>query len=145
MPKLKSLKKDIQTEKYFKLHTKFENIFKNFPKDKSFSAEDRQYLSFCLTELYFMSNHMNKVIRNISDTNLKIENKDLDSLISHLIELQVNTNIEIVDWIRNLKKPLKSLINSIENSDSEKSDFIARKNISISMKRINGLLKKMKY
>ncbi len=145
MSKLKALKKDTQTKKYLKLLGKLTKLFKKFPKDKSFSAKDRQHLSFCLTELYFMSDHMNKVIKNISDTNLKIKNKNLNSLITNLIDLQVNTYIEMADYIKDLKKPLKSLIHAIENSDPEKSTFIARKNISISTKRVYSLFKKMKY
>ncbi len=145
MSKLKSLNKDVQTKSYLKLLGKLEKLFKKFPKDKSFSIEDRKYLSCCLSELYFKSRHLNKVIKKISDTNFKIKNKSVDFLITSLIELQLGLYIGMLDWIKDLKKPLNSLIKAIEKSDPEKRTFIAEKSIHFSAKQVYSILRKIKY
>ncbi|MBN2020005.1 MAG: hypothetical protein JW749_07260 [Sedimentisphaerales bacterium] len=145
MAKLKAIKKDIQTQKYAKFYSKLQKLLYRFPKDKSFSTQDRQHLSLCLAELYFKSNHLNKVIKKISETNLKLDEKHCNSITSNLIDLQIDIYTEMVDWIKDLKKLLKTLINIIENSDPEKRTFIAETNVRISMKRANSLLKKIEY
>jgi hypothetical protein len=145
MAKLKAIKTDIQTKRYVKFYDKLQKIFNKFPIDKSFSIEDRRRLSLCLSELYFESQHLSKVIKKISQTNLKLTEKNLNPIISNLIDLQANMYIDMVDWIKDLKKPLNSLIKTIENSDPKKRTIIAEKNIRISTKNVNGFLKKIEY
>ena len=143
MAKLKAIKKDIQTQKYAKFYSKLQKLFYRFPKNKSFSKQDRESLSFCLAEIYFKSNHLNKVIKRISEPNLKLDKKHCNSITSDLIDLQIIIGMELFDYIKGLKKPLKTLIHTIENSDPEKNTFVAEQIVRISMKRAKSLLNKL--
>jgi hypothetical protein len=39
----------------------------------------------------------------------------LDILLSNLVDLRVDIYDELLDWVKDLKKPLGSVINKVEN------------------------------
>jgi DNA mismatch repair ATPase MutS len=106
--------------KMFKLLEKQNKLFNRLPIDKSCTTEDRKMISLCLTEIYVRSQHLVNLIKKISGTNLKFTEDDLDSLLDNLINLQIEIYGEVVDWIKDLKKPLNIAINKIGDLGAEK-------------------------
>ncbi len=110
---------DKRTERYFKLLKKNDEIFEALLKKKA-SKVDRQKVAFCLTEIYFRSQHLVNLIKKISETNLKFTEDDLDSLFGNLIDLRIEIYDEMVDWIKDLKRPLKTAIYKVNDLGAEK-------------------------
>jgi hypothetical protein len=137
---------DKKTRLYFKLFRKQEKVFNKIKLKKGCSPEDGKTVAFSLTELYFKSKHLSDLIKRISETNLNLGEKDLDSLLENLIDLQLGIYIDMPDWIKDFKRPLKNIIDGIDTLGTEKKGVnIARKNIRISQKRIVNLSKKLKH
>ncbi|MFA5252924.1 MAG: hypothetical protein WC454_10120 [Phycisphaerae bacterium] len=140
---------DKGTERYFKLLKKNEELFVSLLKNKA-SKEDRQKVAFCLTEIYFMSQSLAKLIKKISETNLNFSKDDLDLLLGNLINLRIEIYDKMADGIRDLKRPLNIVIDTtgklVGDKPSDKSGAnVARKIIRSSIKQFDNNLKKIRY
>lgn len=111
---------DKKTKIFFKFLAKQNKLFSKLPIDKSFTTDDQRKISLYLTEIYFRSQHLVNLIKNISETNLKFTENDLDSLLGDLIDLRIEIYDEIVDWIKELKKHLNIAINKVGDLGAEK-------------------------
>jgi len=111
---------DKKTKMFFKLLRKQEKLFNRFPIGKSYTTEDRRKVMLCLTELHFRSRHLVSLTKNISETNLKFTEDDLDALLGNLIDLRIEIYDEMFEWIKDLKKPLNRVINKIEALGAKK-------------------------
>ena len=111
---------DKRTKMFFQLFRKQEKVFNRLLPNKYCAPKERQMLALCLTELYFRSQHLIGLIKKVSKTNLDFTERDLDSLLGNLIDLRIETYDEINDWIRDMKKPLKTVINKIGDLGTEK-------------------------
>lgn len=136
---------DKRTELYFKLLRENDRLFGALLKSKA-SKGDRQKAAFCLTEIYFISQSLVKLTKKISETNLEFSKGDLNSLLGNLIDLRIEIYDKMVDWIRDLKKPLNVVIDKVGELEGDKSGAnAARKIIRSSMKQINVNMEKIKY
>jgi hypothetical protein len=140
----RQIKIDERTKRYFKLLTKNKRLFEKLLKNKKIK-ETGQRVAFCLTELYFNSQSVIKLIDKISQTKRNFNKNDLDSLLGNMIDLQTEIYIEMTDYIKELRKPLKNVIDKVGNLRGDKSTNIARKIIRSSMKRCYIILKRIKY
>ena len=111
---------DKRTKMFFQLFRKQEKVFNKLLSNDNCTAEDRQTIALCLTEIYFGSQHLIELIKNISETNLNFTERDLDSLLGNLIDLRIEIYDEITDWIKDMKKPLKVAINKVADLGTEK-------------------------
>jgi len=111
---------DKNTKMFFQLLRKQEKVFNKLLSNANCTPEDRQMIVLCLTELYFSSQRLIGLIKKISETNLDFTERDLDSLLGNLIDLRIETYDEINDRIKDLKKPLKTVINKICDLGAEK-------------------------
>jgi hypothetical protein len=137
---------DKKIKVFFKLFRKQKKVFDKLLPDKSCDAEVRQEIILCLTEIYFGSKHAIELTKKISETNTNFTKGDLDSLLGNLIDLRIEIYDKMVDWIRDLKKPLKNVIDKVAGLVDQKKDAaIARKTIHSSKKQIDNNLKKIKY
>lgn len=107
---------DKKTKMFSKLLGKQDRIFNRLPVDKSCGQKVSSYL----TEIYFRSKHLIRLTEKISETNLKFNEDDLDSLLGDLIDLRIEIYDEMVDWIKNLKKPLNVVIDKVGELGAKK-------------------------
>lgn len=136
---------DQKTKRFFKLLRKNEGLFGALLKNKA-SKGDGQTVALCLTELYFRSKHLIDLTKKISETSLRFTKDDVDSLLGNLVDLQVEIYIGMLHWIRDMKRPLKVVIDNVEDLGPEKKGTgIARKNIRSSVKQIDDDVKKIRY
>jgi|GEM_PF-5232093 len=103
-----------ETKLYFKLFRKNQKLFKEVIGDK-ISDEYKQNIVLYLTEIYFGSQHIIKLIEKISETNTNCTKRDLDSLLGNLVDLRIEIYNELIDWVKDLKKPLKTVIDKVED------------------------------
>ena len=111
---------DKKNKNYLILLGKQDKLFNKLLMGKSFTNEDRRMVALCLTELHFRSQHVVKLIKKISETNLKFSDDNLDNLLDNLIGLKIEIYDEVLDWIKDLKKPLNKVINRIGDLGAEK-------------------------
>ncbi len=136
---------DKRTERYFKLFRKNNELFGALLKNKK-SRGDKQKVVLCLTEIYFSSQSAIKLIDKISKTNKNFTKGDLDFLLGNLIDLQTEIYLDMTDWIKDLKKLLKNVIDKVGKLGGDKSGTnAARKTIQSSKKRFDINLKKIRY
>jgi hypothetical protein len=107
-----------KTRKFFRLFRKQEGLFNTVLQNRA-SDEDRKTVALCLTEIYFQSQRLIELIKKVSETNLDYTESDLDSLLGNLIDLRINIYDEIADWIKDLKKPLNTTIDNVEDVGAE--------------------------
>jgi hypothetical protein len=106
--------KQKQTKEFFQLYRKQEKLFNTMLQNRA-SDEDRQTVALCLSEIYFRSQHLIELIKKISETNLNYTESDLDSLLGNLVFAQIDIYDELASWIKQLKKPLKTVIDNVED------------------------------
>ena len=136
---------DERTKRYFKLLRKNEGLFGALLKNKA-SKGDGQTVALCLTEVYFRAQHLIVLIKKFSEANLDFTENSLDPLLGNLVDLQVEIYIGMLHWIRDMKRPLKAVIDNVEDLGPEKKGTgIARKNIRSSMKQMDDDVKKIRY
>jgi hypothetical protein len=136
---------DEETKLFFKLLRKNQRLFGKLPGNK-LSDEDRETVALYITEIYFRSHHLTEVIEKVSETSVRFSESDLDSLLTNLVELQIEIYTEMVDWIKGLKKPLMTVIDNIDDlGRKEKGTAAAEKGIRSSMRQFNVAVKKIRY
>jgi hypothetical protein len=106
--------KQKQTKKFFRLFRKQETLFNTVLQNRT-NDKDRQTVALCLSEIYFRSQHLIGLIKKISETNLNYTESDLDSLLGNLVYTQIDIYDELTSWIKQLKKPLKTAIDNVED------------------------------
>jgi hypothetical protein len=132
-----------KTKQFFELFKKNQRLFEKLLKNKA-SEEDGKTVELCLTEIYFNSQRVIKLIDKISKTNLTKGN--LNSLLSNLIDLETEIYLEMAGWIKELKNPLKDVIDKVGSLEGDKSGTdVTRKTFQSSMKQLDVHLEKMRY
>ena len=104
---------DPETKIYFNILRKNQKLFDVILANR-INREDRQTIALCFAEIYINSRHIIKLIEKISKTNIDISEKKLDSLLESLCFSRVEIYNELVDWAKDLKKPLNKAINSVD-------------------------------
>ncbi len=112
-------KVDKKAEAYFRLLRKIERLFDVILGDR-ISKDDKQSVELCLTETYFFAKDLIRLIDKISETNLDYTEKDLDDLSSYLIYAKIDIYDEMVDWFKELEKPLNIAIDKIGDIGAER-------------------------
>jgi len=111
-----------QTKKFFQFFRKQEKLFNTVLQNRA-SDEDKQTVALCLSEIYFRSQHLIGLIKKTSETNLDYTESDLDSLLGNLVYAQIDIYDELASWIKQLKKPLKTAIDKVDDLGVELYDW----------------------
>jgi hypothetical protein len=136
---------DEKTKRFFELFKKNQRLFEKLLKNKT-GEEDGKTVELCLTELYSASQRVIKLIDKISKTKTSFTKGNLNSLLGNLIDLETEVYLEMAGWIKELKNPLKNVIDKVGNLGSDKSGSdVTRKTLQSSMKQLDIHLEKMKY
>jgi hypothetical protein len=138
---------DKKNKLYFKILKKNQRMFEKVIGDR-ISDNYRQAIALYLTEIYFRSQHIIELIEKILETNQNCTKRDLDSLLGYLVYLQIEIYDELVDWFKSLKKPLKTVIDKVEDLWYEKPGTdtdMDIKTIRSSMKHIYNTIKKINH
>jgi Zn-dependent membrane protease YugP len=87
-----------------------------------------------------------KLIDNVSKIKTKFTKGNLDSLLDNLIDLETAIYLEMAGWIKELKNPLKNVIDKVGSMGGDKSGSnVTRKTLQSSMKQLDVHLEKMRY
>jgi len=136
---------DEKSKRFFNLFRKNQRLFEKLLKNKA-DEEDGTTVELCLTELYSNSQRVIKLIDKISKTKINFTKGSLDSLVGSLIDLETEIYLEMAGWIKELKNPLKNVIDKVGSLGGDKSGTdVARKTIQSSMKQLDVHLEKMRY
>lgn len=136
---------DEKTKQFFELFGKNQRLFEKLLKNKV-GEEDGKIVELCLTEIYSNARRMIKLIDNISKTKTKFTKGNLDSLLDDLIDLETAIYLEMAGWIKELKNPLKNIIDTVGSMGGDKSGSnVTRKTLQSSMKQLDVHLEKMRY
>jgi len=136
---------DEKTKQFFELFGKNQKLFEKLLKNKV-DEEDGKIVELCLTEIYSNSQRVVKLIDKISKTKINLTKDNLDSLLDNLIDLETAIYLEMAGWIKELKNPLKNVIDTVGSIGGDKSGSnVTRKTLQSSMKQLDVHLEKMKY
>jgi hypothetical protein len=136
---------DEKTKRFFELFRRNQRLFEKLLKDK-ISEEDGRTVELCLTEIYSNSQHVMKLIDKISKTKASLSKSNLDSLLDNLIDLETEVYLELAGWIKELKGPLKDVIDKVGSLGGDESGAeVTRKTLQSSMKQLDIHLEKMRY
>ena len=136
---------DEKTKRFFELFKKNQRLFEKLLKNKV-NEEDAKTVELCLTELYSNSQRVTKLIDNISKTKTNFTKSNIDSLLDNLIDLETEIYLEMAGWIKELKSPLKNVIDKVGSLGGDKSGSdVTRKTLQSSMKQLDIHLEKMRY
>lgn len=134
-----------KTKQFFELFKKNQRLFEKLLKNKA-SEEDGKTVELCLTELYSASQRVIKLIDRISKTKTNFTKGNLNSILGDLIDLETEIYLEMAGWIKELKNPLKDVIDKVGSLEGDKSGTdVARKTFQSSMKQLDVHLEKMRY
>ena len=99
-----------KVKSFFEMERRLKTITRAVLADKA-SAKSCQGLPLYLTEIYFRSIEISKIIAAIEKVDYKNFNKqEADILLTHLVNLRIEIYDEVVDWMKALRKPLKITI-----------------------------------
>jgi hypothetical protein len=136
---------DEKTKRFFELFGKNQRLFEKLLKNKV-DEEDAKIVELCLTEIYSNSQRVIKLIDNVSKIKTKFTKGNLDSLLDNLIDLETAIYLEMAGWIKELKNPLKNVIDKVGSMGGDKSGSnVTRKTLQSSMKQLDVHLEKMRY
>ncbi len=132
---------DEKTKRFFELFGKNQRLFEKLLKNKA-DEEDGKIVELCLTEIYSNAQRVIKLIDNISKTKTNFTKGNLDSLLDNLIDLETAIYLEMAGWIKELKNPLKNVIDKVGDKSGT---AVTRKTLQSSMKQLDVHLEKMRY
>jgi hypothetical protein len=136
---------DEKTKRFFELFKKNQKLFEKLLKNK-INEEDGKTVELCLTEIYSNSQYVIKLIDKISKTKASLTKSNMDSLLDNLIDLETQIYLEMAGWIKELKGPLKNVIDTVGSLGGDKSGSeVTRKTLQSSMKQLDIHLEKMRY
>ena len=136
---------DEKTKRFFELFKKNQRLFGKLLKNK-ISEEDGKIVELCLTEIYSNSQRLIKLIEKISKTKTNFTKGNIDSLLDNLIDLETEIYLEMAGWIKELKGPLKNVIDTVGSLGGDTSGAdVTRKTLQSSMKQLDIHLEKMRY
>jgi hypothetical protein len=87
-----------------------------------------------------------KLIDKISKTKTTSTKSNLSALLDNLIDLETEIYLEMAGWIKELKRPLKEVIDKVGALEGNTfGTDVARKTFQSSMKQLDVHLEKMIY
>lgn len=103
---------DEKTEQFFAFLRKLESLTDRLVMSKD-KEEDKRKFALCLAELYFRANHVTGLIKAIANTPLKPSEQTMDTLLTDLVDLQIELYDEVADWMKELRKPLQRMMDAV--------------------------------
>ncbi len=102
-------------KKYNHISKKLNELTKKMIAHEDYDDNQKKF-EFYITEIYFRSKHISNLVEKMLDMKKDEFNEgDLDILLEYLIDLKIEIFDEIMDWMIQLKKPLKDTIDKVED------------------------------
>jgi hypothetical protein len=103
---------DEKTKLFFTFLKKLESLTDRLVVSED-NDEDKKKFALCLAELYFRASHVTGLIKAIADTDLKPSEQTMDTLLTDLVDLQIELYDEVADWMKELKEPLQRMMDAV--------------------------------